>query len=250
MFTGFERGTFEFFMALGFNNNREFFYANHDWYEKSVRGPLRELCMDLAPALLRIDGDMEVRPARVISHINRDLRYSRDKSPYRDYMWLGFHRAGWDKRDCFHFYFDIGSDCAHVGAGMYGDDRAWTDALRRFILKRPGEAHKLLTSDAVRAFELGGGVYKRMSAPEGLSEALASWYPRKSVFLEHTYAPGELMSASLADDIAARFESLKPIYDFMYRIRPEREPDASREDAFDRIAAKSAYAPDTPGEFE
>ena len=58
MFTGFERGTFEFFMALGFNNNREFFHANHSWYERSVRDPLRELCMDLAPALLKLDGDM------------------------------------------------------------------------------------------------------------------------------------------------------------------------------------------------
>lgn len=246
MFTGFERGTFEFFMALGFNNNREFFHANHSWYERSVRDPLRELCMDLAPALLKLDGDMEVRPARVISHINRDLRYSRDKSPYRDYMWLGFHRAGWDKRDCFHLYFDIGADCAHVGAGMYGDDRAWTDALRRFICQRPSEARELLAGSAARGFELSGGVYRRMTPPEGLDAELLTWYPRKSICLEHTYSPGELMSASLADDIAARFESLKPIYDFMYRIRPEREQDASAGDAFDRIAAQSAYAPDTP----
>ena len=187
-----------------------------------------------------------MRPARVISHINRDLRYSRDKSPYRDYMWLGFHRAGWDKRDCFHLYFDIGADCAHVGAGMYGDDRAWTDALRRFICQRPSEARELLAGSAARGFELSGGVYRRMTPPEGLDAELLTWYPRKSICLEHTYSPGELMSASLADDIAARFESLKPIYDFMYRIRPEREQDASAGDAFDRIAARSAYAPDTP----
>lgn len=226
MFTGFERGTFEFFMALSFNNNREFFHANHGWYEKSVRDPLRELCMDLAPAMLTIDSDIEVRPARVISHINRDLRYSRDKSPYRDYMWLGFHRAGWDKRDCFHYYFDIGADCAHVGAGMYGDDRAWSDALRRFIRENPDEARALLDSEAVHAFELSGNSYKRMSVPEDLAPELVRWYPLKSMSLEHTYTPNELDSAALLDDIVARFNSLKPVYDLMYRIRPVRDEDA------------------------
>ena len=134
MFSGFRDDTFEFFMALAFNNNREFFHANHDWYERSVRRPLCELCADLAPVLFAIDRDIEVRSARVVSHINRDLRYSRDKSPYRDYMWLGFHRAGLDKRDCFHYYFDIGAQGGNIGIGMYGDDRAWTDALRRAIV--------------------------------------------------------------------------------------------------------------------
>ena len=58
MFTGFERGAFEFFMALQFNNNREFFHSNHAWYQASVRGPLSALCMDLAPGMLALDGEL------------------------------------------------------------------------------------------------------------------------------------------------------------------------------------------------
>lgn len=239
MFSGFERGTFEFFMALGFNNNREFFHDSHDWYEKSVRAPLRELCMDIAPAVLEIDRDMEVRPARVISHINRDLRYSRDKSPYRDYMWLGFHRGGWDKSDCFHLYFDIGVQGGNVGAGMYGDDRAWTDALRRAILLDPDGARRVLCSQQLGGFELSGSYYKRMNIPDGLDEGLKRWYLLKSFSLNHAYTQDELMSAELVQDMAKRLGLLKDVYDFMYRIRPVREEEPV-EDAFHRIAGAGA----------
>ncbi|NLG25439.1 MAG: DUF2461 domain-containing protein, partial [Clostridiales bacterium] len=43
MFQGFTDRTFEFFMAIRFNNNREFFLANHDWYAQAVRDPMRSL---------------------------------------------------------------------------------------------------------------------------------------------------------------------------------------------------------------
>lgn len=239
MFSGFARGTFEFFMALGFNNNREFFHASHDWYENDVRTPLRELCMDIAPAVLAIDRDIEARPARVISHINRDLRYSRDKSPYRDYMWLGFHRAGWDKCDCFHFYFDIGAQGGNVGAGMYGDDRAWTDALRRAIVSDPEGARNILCASKLTDFELTGSAYKRMAVPDDLDAELKKWYTLKSFSLNHAYTQSELMSAGLVDDMAARLRALSDVYDFMYRIRPARIEEPV-EDAFHRIAGAGA----------
>ena len=233
MFSGFDRGTFEFFMAISFNNNRDFFYDNHDWYARSVRTPLRELCEELAPTLLEIDRDIEVRPARVISHINRDLRYSRDKSPYRDYMWLGYHRGGWDKRDCFHFYFDISAQGGNVGAGMYGDDRAWTDAIRAAIQKDPARVKSILCSGQLNDFTLGGQSYKRMSVPDGLSQDLRAIYTLKSFGLNHAYTCEELMKGDIAEDIEKHIRALKGVYDFMYSIRPERE---EKESAFDRIA--------------
>ena len=226
MFTGFERGAFEFFMALQFNNNREFFHSNHAWYQASVRGPLSALCMDLAPGMLALDGELEVRPSRVISHINRDLRFSRDKSPYRDYVWLGYHRTGWPKRDCFHFYFDISAQSAHAGAAMYGDDRAWMDGIRRLIREDPARMAALLESARAAGFELKGQQYRRIARPEGLEGDLARWYACRSFYLERDLAPRELESAALVEQLLAGFGALKPVYDLMYQVRPERAPDA------------------------
>lgn len=226
MFAGFDRSASEFFMALQFNNNREFFHSNHAWYQSSVRGPLSALCMELAPGMLALDGELEVRPGRVISHINRDLRFSRDKSPYRDYMWLGYHRAGQPKRDCFHFYFDIGALSAHAGAGMYGDDRAWMDGVRRLIREEPERAQALLESARAAGFELAGPQYRRIARPEGLPDELARWYACRSFYLERSIPARELESNALPDILLAGFEALMPVYNMMYQLRPERPPDA------------------------
>ena len=94
MFQGFTDETFEFFMAIRFNNNTEFFHSNHDWYQRAVRTPCLELAAALSEAVGAVDDEIELRPNRVVSRINRDLRFSRDKSPYRDYMWLKLRREG------------------------------------------------------------------------------------------------------------------------------------------------------------
>ena len=94
MFQGYSDETFEFFMAIRFNNNTDFFHANHDWYLRGVREPSLALAEALAPVMEELDGEMELRPNRIVSRINRDVRFSRDKSPYRDHIWLSFRRPG------------------------------------------------------------------------------------------------------------------------------------------------------------
>jgi len=91
MFQGYSDETFEFFMAIRFNNNTDFFHSNHDWYRRAVRGPSIDLAEALGPTMEAIDPSIERRPNRVVSRINRDIRFSHDKSPYRDHIWLSFH---------------------------------------------------------------------------------------------------------------------------------------------------------------
>ena len=92
MFQGYNDETFEFFMAIRFNNNADFFHSNRDWYLRGVREPSLALAEALAPTVEWLDDSLERRPNRVVSRINRDIRFSNDKSPYRDYLWLGFRR--------------------------------------------------------------------------------------------------------------------------------------------------------------
>lgn len=61
MFQGFTSETFEFYMAIRFNNNREFLQANQEWYQSAVRKPLVELCQALAPTVEAIDPQLDTR---------------------------------------------------------------------------------------------------------------------------------------------------------------------------------------------
>ena len=119
MFNGFSDETFEFFMAIAFNNNRDFFQAKHDWYLRAVREPCLALAEALGPVALDLDEHLDTRPNRVVSRINRDIRFSRDKSPYRDYMWLSFRRAGPERGAALGLYFDISHEGASCGMGFY-----------------------------------------------------------------------------------------------------------------------------------
>ena len=89
-FQGLTEDTYNFFWEIAFQNNQSFFHANRERFRNSVQRPLLQLASDLAPYALDIDPDFQVRPSSVVSRIRRDTRYSKDKSPFRDHMWLGY----------------------------------------------------------------------------------------------------------------------------------------------------------------
>ena len=108
-FPGFPREAFTFFTQLARNNKREWFLAHKDVYERACREPMKELVAELG-----VDPD-----STRITRINRDLRFSKDKSPYRTYIAAGV-------RDT---YLSLSADGLYVGAGIYQPEPA---ALGRF----------------------------------------------------------------------------------------------------------------------
>jgi uncharacterized protein (TIGR02453 family) len=108
-FTGFPREAFTFWTKLAKNNNRDWFQANKDVYERACRQPLQALVNDLKP----------LYGAAKISRINRDMRFARDKSPYKNYIAAGVGSS----------YISLSKEGVWVGTGMYKPEPA---ALARF----------------------------------------------------------------------------------------------------------------------
>src|SRR5260221_10268817 len=86
------RETFRFFRDLSRNNRTEWMQTNRERYQECVVQPLRCLCEELAPAILRLDPRFETsgRTGANLSRINRDIRFAKDKTPYRTQMYLKF----------------------------------------------------------------------------------------------------------------------------------------------------------------
>src|SRR5699024_4378623 len=112
------------------NNNREFFLNNREWYLRSVREPSLALVEALAPAVGQIDPGIETRPQRALARINRDTRFSRDKSPYRDHVWISFRRPEEERGHLPSFYVEVGVEGVYFGMGAYAPERARMNALR------------------------------------------------------------------------------------------------------------------------
>lgn len=225
MFQGFTDGTFEFFMAIQFNNNTEFFHANHDWYVNDVRRPCLELAAALAEPMAEIDDAIELRPNRVLSRINRDLRFSRDKSPYRDYIWLRLRRPAEADRANLGFYFDISANESSFGMGFYEECKPHMNGLRRRLTTEP-EVFQNLLEALGKDFNLHMNTFKRMKKPENLHPALMDWYAVRSFWFVNEIKDFNLLkSPALVDVLAEGFNRLAPIYHYIREI-----PNASDED--------------------
>ena len=107
MFSGFPDVMPAFFVALSMNNNRLFFNENRHVFEDAVKRPMLDLAEDLKQAVSEIDPLFDTKPNHVLSRIYRDIRFSPNKLPYRDHMWLGYRRVGESREDGCGFYFEI-----------------------------------------------------------------------------------------------------------------------------------------------
>ena len=223
MFQGFDDQTFEFFMAIRFNNNREFFLANHDWYRDHVRVPCLDLAEALNDAVEALDPELERRPQKVVSRINRDVRFSNDKSPYRDYLWLAFRRPGEARTTTLGVYVDISDSGLNYGMGFYDENLPLMRA-HRAQLTRDENEFAAIAREVEKEFTLHPRSYKRMRIPETLSEDMKKWYPLRGFYVEKSIDDFDLLkSPALADEIAAGYKKLKPLYDYFMGLIPIEE---------------------------
>lgn len=220
-FTGYSYETIEFFMAIRFNNNREFFHANHDWYERSVRRPSIALAEELQDTMFGIDPEMEVRPNRAVARINRDIRFSKDKSPYRDFLWLHYRRPAEEKGMIPAFYFDIGSSGeVSCGMGFYSHNRGMLNALRQYITKAP-DSFRALIAPLMGKYDFFQNSFKRIAIPDSVPADLEPWYRLKSFYLQRQSSDMELISSpALADWCKEAFLELAPLYRFLMELTP------------------------------
>lgn len=227
MFQGYNDETFEFFMAIKFNNNTDFFHSNRDWYLRGVREPSLALAEALAPTVEEIDPELERRPNRVVSRINRDIRFSNDKSPYRDYIWLGFRRPKEDRLTNLGLYFDLSANGGSYGMGYYQGYKPLMNALRRRIVNEPDRILELWTPLRGQ-FALYADVYKRMPIPESVPDELRALYPVKNFYFEKPLNDfGLLKSPALADEIISGYKLLMPMFRYLQELTPEYDADTT-----------------------
>jgi uncharacterized protein (TIGR02453 family) len=180
-FTGFPRESIEFFKQLAAHNNRDWFLAHKDIYERACRAPMEALVADLEPRFGKAK----------ISRINRDVRFSRDRAPYKTYIAAG---VGGN-------YISLSADGLYVGAGLYRPDPG---LLRRFRAAIDDDTTGRRIQAIVGSLRRNGyevaSHEKLSSAPRGY----APDHPRiellrmKDIFAGRRFAPAAWLSTARA----------------------------------------------------
>ena len=221
-FTGFSPQSLAFFERLAANNSKAWFEAHRAEYEEYLLQPLKALVSDLAGAMQAIDPELITIPAvdRTISRIYRDIRFSRNKSPYKTCLWITFKRQSPDWKTAPCFFFEINADGYRYGMGFYSAEKGTMDSLRRFIEAKPAEFRKAVAGLGKQpTFTLEGECYKRPLNP-ALPDDLQTWHQRKNIYLVcNRLADGRLFTAGIGDDLRVGFRQLQPVYELFWRVR-------------------------------
>ena len=121
----FSNETFRFFRELGRNNRKEWMDANRGRYRAHVVEPFRALLDRLTPAVLGLDRGFDVsgRTGRNFSRINRDIRFAKDKTPYRTQMYLMFTSKDFEDPSDGQLYVGLSPEAITAGFRLYAMSR-------------------------------------------------------------------------------------------------------------------------------
>ncbi|NAS10950.1 DUF2461 domain-containing protein [Poritiphilus flavus] len=207
----------QFFKALAKNNHKSWFHENKKKYEQEVKAPFLQLLEALIPVLRDWDDRILPDPKKALFRINRDVRFSKDKSPYNLIMKAGFSPNG--KKSVFPgYYLGIDADSIHVGGGLFMLQPADLKKVRAEIAENSdrflqiveatsfkerlgdllGENSKRLDKDLMPAAEKNPLIYKKQ------------FYAMASLPLEAHYG-----SEKLPEIILSHFREIKPLNDFL-----------------------------------
>lgn len=227
-FTGFGPGALTFLRGLARNNKREWFEANRDRYETQVKRPLQILVEEIDARLGEIAPEMVGNPKRSIFRIYRDVRFSKDKSPYKTNAAAWFYH-----RDAGHavgtaavhggagFYFQIApKDCIVAGGIWMPPDEA-LKTLRQSIADDPDALRSILKQPAFRrAFgKLSDeAVLKRTPRAFDPEHPAADLLRYKSFTVSRALSEAEVTSAKLPDMIAKQYATMLPFVRWLNRV--------------------------------
>ncbi len=227
MFTGFTQDAIDFLMDLRFHNDQTFYEANKERYETLLKEPLRALCEEMAPIIRRVDPALDTRPSRTMSRIRRDTRFSKDKSPFRDHVWLSWRYPGESRSEGFDLYWGFGPDWYSWGCGMYASDKPVMDALRLHIRRHPEEVRALFMAPEIRdRYAIYGERYVRLAVPEDVPDDLRDLYVRRGFGIENIPDPSDwkaLFSRECAERLAREITAMAPLQRFMRQMRLKAE---------------------------
>lgn len=212
-FAGFPDETAAFLNGLKANNNRQWFAANKPLYERSVKRPAEQFCAAVADGLQALTGTTH---RSKIFRIHRDLRFSRDKTPYNAHLHISFIPEG-ESLSPPCWFFGLDPDRLTLGAGLFAFDKPSLEAFRRRVAGKDGSALaerlRSLERDGIR---LGKPELKRLPAGYPPDHPRADLLRRKSLAVWQDLGDGHAAtSPQIVKTCLASFARLKPVYDWL-----------------------------------
>lgn len=209
-----------FLKELKRHNNREWFGANKDRYERDVLGPCMAFIRAFAPKLRKISPHFVASDQRVggsLMRIYRDTRFGGDKTPYKTNVGIQFrHERGRDVH-APGFYVHIEPGECFLALGVWRPDRDALDQIRQAILERPEPWKRVQKSKLFRqlSFTLAGDSLKRPPRDCPADHPLIDDLKRTDFVAVRDLPEADVFGESYLDRVADSFAASSPFMRFL-----------------------------------
>ena len=216
----FDTESLAFLRGLARNNRKPWFESHRDQYERHVKQPLADLVQEMDLRFAKIAPEMVGDPKRSMFRIHRDIRFSKDKSPYKTNAgcWF-FHRAASSKvgqeahGGGAGFYFHLQPGESFVAGGCWMPPRPALNRFRAAIARDPRGFERVALAKPIA--RLGGlGTEQALKGmPRGYCDdhPAARWLRLTSFTVGHSITDAQVTSGQLTTILARDYESLLPL---------------------------------------
>jgi uncharacterized protein (TIGR02453 family) len=213
----FTPATLAFLRALKRHNDRDWFRANRERYERDVRSPMIRAVERLALDLPRFAPDLAASPRISLYRIHRDTRFSPDKSPFKTQIAAVFPCRRLPKHEGAGLYYEIGPGGVWMGGGMYAPQTPQLQAVREHIARRFRQLQRLLGSAAFRrrVGRVEGQRLQRVPRGFAADHPAAELLKLRQFLMGRDYPAAFATSARFYPTLIAVFEAIAPVVRFL-----------------------------------
>lgn len=208
----------KFLSSLKKNNTRPWFDEHRTQYE-TARADFLCMVEKLIPAIAKFDapiGNLAVK--ETVFRINRDVRFSKDKSPYKNNMACYFNRAG-KKGPGAGYYLHIEPGKSFAAGGIWVPEPAVLAGIRQEIDYNFSDWKKIIENKKFKKYFTGGMTSSDILVrpPKGYDEKnpAIEFLKMKSFIVRRSFTDADLQEKNFVHDVAKTFYSMKPLIDFL-----------------------------------
>ena len=217
-FNGIEADSLYLLAQNRFHDSKAFYEEHKPAIKRGVIEPLRAVIAELMPSMLAIDPLI----GGSVSRVRRDNRYTKDKSMYRENMWVVFSRdkRAWDW--CVPaFYMDFSLSGAEWGMGFYGATPTLMKILRRRVEADSVRAIKAIRKAQRAGFVLAGEPYARPRSTADTPKELRPLYDCRNLRVSRMDSADFVTDSALPEKLLRGFSACAPMYQILIEAMEE-----------------------------
>lgn len=223
MFKGFSKETIWFFENLKENNTKDWFDNHRKVYDEFVLHPAREFVESMGNKLRRIAPEVKAIPKinQSLFKINRDVRFSKDKSPYKTCMGIWFWEGSRKRMECSGFYFHLENKRLLIGTGIYMFPKPLLDLYRRAVVdkKLGAELRKAVKKVSEQGYQVNGQHYKKIPRGFDGDHANAKFlkYNGLHAMVEENI-PDVFYASEIVDFAYSHYQNMIPLHHWLKKV--------------------------------